>query len=295
SSVVAKTYESKTMKHWDTVAVVGVGLIGGSIGLGLRRRGLAREVVGVGRRQESLQTAVQLGAVDHTTLDLADAAAEADLIIVCTPVGRIAADVRAAAAVSQRQPLITDVGSTKAQIVAELERGLPGGARFVGSHPLAGGEKNGPAAADGDLFVDRTVVVTPTALTRPGDAADLEQLWIGLGARVVRMSPDDHDRALAATSHLPHLVAAALAAATSIDDLPLTASGWADSTRIAAGDPELWSQIFLSNRANVLAALDRYRETLDDFQQALGDGSEPQLIRLLSEAKCRRDARNERP
>ncbi len=283
------------MKHWDTVAVVGIGLIGGSIGLGLRRRGLAREVVGVGRRQESLQTAVQLGTVDRTTLDLAAAAAEADLIIVCTPVGRIAADVRAAAAASQRRPLITDVGSTKAQIVAELEGGLPGGARFVGSHPLAGGEKNGPAAADGDLFVGRTVVVTPTALTRPGDAADLEQLWIDLGARVVRMSPDDHDRALAATSHLPHLVAAALAAATSIDDLPLTASGWADSTRIAAGDPELWSQIFMSNRANVLAALDRYRTALDNFQQALGDGSEPQLIRLLGEAKCRRDARNERP
>lgn len=283
----------KNMKLWDTVAIVGVGLIGGSVGLGMRRRGLAREIIGVGRREESLRAARQLGAVNRTTLDLAEAAAEAELVIVCTPVGRIAADVRAAASASRRQPLITDVGSTKARIVAELAGPLPGGARFVGSHPLAGGEKNGPAAADGELFAGRTVVVTPTAPTRESDVADLEQFWRSLEARVVRMSPVDHDRALAATSHLPHLVAAALAAATAAGDLPLTASGWADTTRIASGDPELWAHIFLSNQANVLAALGQYRKTLDDLQKSLELGDEQQLIQLLTEAKLCRDARNE--
>lgn len=281
------------MKSWNTVAIVGVGLIGGSVGLGLRRRRLAREVIGVGRREESLQTARQLGAVDRTTLDLAEAAAEADLVVVCTPVGRIAADVRAAAAASRRQPLITDVGSTKGQIVAELERGLPGGARFVGSHPLAGGEKNGPAAADVDLFRRRTVVVTPSGFTYRDDLDAIHELWNGLDANVITMSPATHDRVLAATSHLPHLVAAALAAATDGTDLPLTASGWADTTRIASGDPELWSQIFTSNRENVLAALDRYRKTLDELQQALSDGGESRLIELLTAAKRRRDARRE--
>lgn len=282
------------MKSWNTVAIVGVGLIGGSVGLGLRRRGLAREIVGVGRREESLRIARQLGAVDRTTLDLAEAAAEAELVIVCTPVGRIAADVRAAAVASRRQPLITDAGSTKARIVAELAGPLPGGARFVASHPLAGGEQSGPAAADGALFVGRTVVVTPTAATRESDVADIEQFWGSLEARVVRMSPIDHDRVLAATSHLPHLVAAALAAATDAGNLPLTASGWADTTRIASGDPELWSQIFTSNRENVLAALDRYRKTLDELQQALSDGAESKMIELLTEAKRCRDARSER-
>lgn len=277
------------MKHWDKVAVIGVGLIGGSIGLGLRRRGLAREVVGVGRSKDSLQKAKQVGAVDRTTLDLADGVAQADLIIVCTPVGRIVADVRAAAAASRRQALITDVGSTKARIVAELDGALPGGVRFVGSHPLAGSEKNGPAAADADLFVDRTVVVTPADSTRADDLAALGDFWASLGANVVQMSPADHDRALAATSHLPHLVAAALAAATSPGDLPLTASGWADTTRVAAGDPELWSQIFLSNQAHVLAAIERYGEVLDDMREAIEAGDVGLLVRLLAEAKSRRD------
>ncbi|HJT33501.1 MAG TPA: prephenate dehydrogenase [Pirellulales bacterium] len=277
------------MKHWDTVAIVGVGLIGGSIGRGLRRRGLAREVVGVGRRQESLRTAQQLGAVDRTTLDLAEAAAEADLVVVCTPVGRIAADVRAAAKASRNHALITDVGSTKAQIVAELDGALPGGSRFVGSHPLAGSEKNGPAAADADLFVDRTVLVTPIDSTREDDLAAIGDLWASLGARVVKLSPADHDRALAATSHLPHLVAAALAATTSPDDLPLTATGWADTTRIASGDPELWSQIFLSNQAPVLAALSRYQETIGQLRQAIESRDDGELVRLLAEARNRRD------
>lgn len=277
------------MKHWNTVAIVGVGLIGGSIGLGLRRRGLAREVVGVGRRPESLRTAQQLGAVDRTTLDRSEAVAEAELVVVCTPVGRIAADVRAAAAVSRKQALITDVGSTKAQIVAELDGALPGGARFVGSHPLAGSEKNGPAAADADLFVDRTVVVTPIDSTREDDLAAIGDLWASLGARVVKLSPADHDRALAATSHLPHLVAAALAATTSPDDLPLTASGWADTTRIASGDPDLWTQIFLSNQAQVLAALGRYQDSIGQLRRAIESGDDGDLVRLLAEAKIRRD------
>lgn len=277
------------MKHWNTVVIIGVGLIGGSVGLGLRRRGLAREVVGVGRREETLGLAKQLGAVDRTTLDLSDAAADAELVVVCTPVGRIAADVQAAAVASRRQALITDVGSTKAHLVAELDGTLPGGVRFIGSHPLAGSEKNGPAAADANLFVDRTVVVTPADSTRAGDLAAVDDFWASLGASVVQMSPADHDRALAATSHLPHLVAAALAAATSPGDLPLTASGWADTTRVAAGDPELWSQIFLSNQAHVLAAIERYREVLDEMRGAIKAGDMGLLVRLLAEAKNRRD------
>ncbi|HEV3004990.1 MAG TPA: prephenate dehydrogenase/arogenate dehydrogenase family protein [Pirellulales bacterium] len=275
---------------WDTVAIVGVGLIGGSIGLALRERGLARHVVGIGRGAASLRQARRIGAVTRTTLDLTRGAARAELVIVCTPVGRIAADVCAAAEASRTGALVTDVGSTKAQIVAALDGKLPRQSRFVGSHPLAGGEKSGAAHATTELFVGRTVVVTPTAATANDDFASVAALWHGLGAKVVRMSPDDHDRILAATSHVPHLVASALAAATPQHDLPLAASGWLDTTRVASGDAELWQQIFLSNRAHVLAALGRFDEVLASLRQALERGDDARLAEILAEAKRRRDA-----
>lgn len=275
------------MKHWDTVAIVGVGLIGGSIGIDLLRRGLAKNVVGVGRRQATLRTAKRLGAVSSTTLDLAKGVADAELVIVCTPVGRIVEDVRAAALACPSGALVTDAGSTKAAIVSALDgdSALADGVRFVGSHPLAGSEKNGPAAALPDLFKNRTVVVTPTARTRKSDEQAISAFWRSLGAKVVRMSPEEHDRALAATSHLPHLVAAALASATDKQDLALVARGWLDTTRIAGGDPALWEQIFAANRANVLTALGRYEKVLASFRQALKAGNEAELIRLLAEAQ----------
>lgn len=275
------------MKRWDTVAIVGVGLIGGSIGLDLLRRGLAKHVVGIGRRQATLRTAKRVGAVSSTTLQLDRGVAEADLVVVCTPVGRIAADVRAAAAACPSGALITDAGSTKEAIVAELDgaASLADGVRFVGSHPLAGSEKNGPAAAMPDLFQDRTVVVTPTSHTRKADEQAITAFWRSLGAKVVRMTPVDHDRALAATSHLPHLVAAALAAATDKKNLALIARGWLDTTRIAGGDPALWEQILAANRANVLTALGRYEKVLASFRRAIEAGDEAQLIRLLAEAQ----------
>lgn len=278
------------LMQWDTVAIVGVGLIGGSIGLGLRERNLARHVVGVGRRAASLRTAKQIGAVTSTTLDLARGVAEADLAIVCTPVGRIVEDVQAAAAACRPGLLITDAGSTKAEIVSALDGRLNGQARFIGSHPLAGGEKSGPGAAVADLFVGRTVVVTPTKKTRQEDYAALCALWTDLGANVVSMSPADHDRILAGTSHLPHLAAAALAAATPEDDLQWTASGWLDTTRVAAGDAELWRQIFSSNRAHLLKALTRYEKTLASLRRALERGDEKKLTEILLLAKRKRDA-----
>jgi prephenate dehydrogenase len=276
--------------QWDTVAIVGVGLIGGSIGLGLRERNLARHVVGVGRRAASLRRAKQIGAVTSTTLELARGVAKADLVIVCTPVGRIVEDVQAAAAACRPGLLITDAGSTKAEIVSALDGQLNGQARFIGSHPLAGGEKSGPGAAVADLFVGRTVVATPTKNTRQEDYAALCALWTELGAKVVSMSPADHDRILAGTSHLPHLAAAALAAATPEDDLQWTASGWLDTTRVAAGDAELWRQIFSSNRAHLLKALTRYEKTLASLRRALERGDEKKLTEILLLAKRKRDA-----
>lgn len=274
----------------DTVAIYGVGLIGGSIGLGLLRRGLASRVIGIGRQPESLRVALEIGAVTATTVSPEEGVATADLVVVCTPVGRIADDVRMLARHCREGTLITDVGSTKGAIVAELADSLPEGIHFIGSHPLAGSERSGAAAAEADLFVDRVVIVTPEETTRADDLDFLCGFWRGLGASVITMRADEHDRALASTSHLPHLVAAALAAATPKEILHLTATGWGDSTRIASGDPELWRQIFAANRESLRSALTVFESQIAAFRDALQRRDDAALLDLLAAAKTLRDA-----
>jgi prephenate dehydrogenase len=276
-------------RRFETVAIYGVGLIGGSIGLGLLRRGLASRVIGIGRRSESLRVASEVGAVTETTLTPQQGVSEADLVIVCTPVGCIADDVGMLAQHCRRGTFITDVGSTKRAIVAEVAGTLPVGVHFIGSHPLAGSERSGVAAAEAALFVDRVVIVTPDATSRAEDLDALCGFWRRLGARVIPMPPDEHDRALASTSHLPHLVAAALAAATPKEILHLTAGGWGDSTRIASGDPELWRQIFAANREPLLASLAVFEQRIAVFRDALQQANDPALFNLLAAAKAVRD------
>jgi prephenate dehydrogenase len=278
------------MKPLSTVAIVGVGLIGGSIGMALRQRKLAGRVIGIGRRQESLRTARRVGAVDHTTVDVEKGVAEAELVVVCTPVGRIAEDVRKAAMNCPEGILITDAGSTKQTIVADLDQGLPRGCRFLGSHPLAGSEKAGAAFARADLFDGRIAILTPTKNTRAEDFDFLEEFWEALGSVVVQLSPEEHDRALALTSHLPHLVASALVSSVPEKYFRLAGPGMNDTTRIASGDAELWAQIFALNRDNVLNALEQFSANLSALQSAVRDGNHDEIIRLLTLAKKNRDA-----
>ncbi len=283
------------MKRFDTVAIVGVGLIGASIGLAIQRRGAAGQVIGIGRRSARLRKALRRGAVHRITTDLASGVAAADLVIVCTPVASIVPLARQVAAACPAAALITDAGSTKANIVSALDRHLARkraarGPGFVGSHPLAGDHRTGAEHARADLFEGRTVVVTPTPRSVRRHVAGLRAFWRGLGSRVVSMTPAVHDRALAATSHVPHLVASALAAATPEAHLDLVAGGWLDSTRIAAGDPALWHEILLDNRANVLRSLARVERMLGKLRAALDPEDEEQLNRLLAQAKRRRDA-----
>jgi prephenate dehydrogenase len=281
---------------WNTVAIIGVGLIGGSIGLALRERKLASRIVGIGRRTSSLQAALSRGCVTEISTSISEGVRQADLVVVCTPVEKIADHVTEAAAHCASGTIMTDAGSTKAEIVAKAESGLagkfPAHVPFVGSHPIAGSEKNGPEAASADLFDGRVVVITPTARTDPAATASIEQFWQALGARLIRMTPEEHDAIIARTSHLPHLVASALAATTPSngETLPLTGSGWADTTRIAAGDPELWRQILLANRGPTLNALADFETVLKAWRSALETANGPQLLALLQEGKLRRDA-----
>jgi prephenate dehydrogenase len=273
-----------------TLTIVGVGLIGASIGLAARRRGLASHILGVGRQAANLERAQTLGAIDAWALDMPAAVHRADVAVFCTPVDAIAGQVLEAAPGCKAEALLTDAGSTKAEIVKCVEERLPTHIAFVGGHPLAGSEKRGPDFADADLFQDRVTIVCQTSRTR---AAALEQtaaFWEALGSRVRIMAPEEHDRSLAVTSHLPHLAAAALAAVLPRHLSDLTATGFRDTTRVAAGDPSLWTAILLQNRQPVLAALREFEACLIEFQAALETGTPAALAALLDRAKKVRDA-----
>jgi prephenate dehydrogenase len=286
-----------TMKTWDTVAIVGVGLLGGSIGLALRRRKLARRVIGIGRRPAKLRTARSMGAVTQTTTDVQAGVAEAELVVVCTPVDQVAELSRQAAWHGAKGVLVTDVGSTKEAIVHSLDQALarhnPRQAAFVGSHPMAGSEKQGPQHARADLFEGRVVVVTPSPATPARRVQDVQRLWRSLGATVVRSTPKAHDQAVAAASHVPHLMAAVLAGTTPPEALRIAAGGWLDTTRIASGDPALWTQILSQNRFNVLESLGQVEASLAEFRRALVYNDIPLLRSLLERGKKVRDGRKQ--
>jgi prephenate dehydrogenase len=274
----------------DTLTIVGVGLIGGSVGLAARERGVARHVLGVGRSSTTLDTACRLGAITAGTCDLADAARQSDLLVFCTPVDQIAGQVRTAAAVCRPGTLLTDAGSTKDTIVRSLDGTLPPHVAFVGGHPLAGSEKRGPEHARADLFDGRVVVLTPTPRTDAEAVERVGAFWKQLGAKVTLLSPQDHDDALAVTSHLPHLVAAALANTLPPHLHTLAATGFRDTTRVAAGDPDLWAAIFAQNRGAVLAAIARLADRLAAYRDAIEHDDMMMIRQLLAQAKQTRDA-----
>jgi cyclohexadieny/prephenate dehydrogenase len=275
-----------------TLTIVGVGLLGGSIGLAAKERKLARRVVGVGRSRERLEPARVRGIIDEISLDLSAAAAESDLMVFCTPVDQIVRQIQIAAGACKTSCLLTDVGSTKRHIVETIENSAKNPDAFVGSHPLAGSEKQGWEFAQANLFQGRTVVVTVTARTAVSALAQIKEFWRTLGAVVVEMDPGEHDRILAQTSHLPHLTASALAASMNLktEQLMLAATGLRDTTRIAAGDPDLWAAILLENRREVRAALASFRHTLDLWQAALEKADRGAIESLLEQGKQFRDA-----
>jgi len=276
-----------------SVAIVGVGLIGGSIGLAARGRGGVERIVGIGRSRKRLERAVEVGAVTDIVClsdDLQAGLADVELVVVCTPVGLIVEQIRQLAECAQPGTLFTDGGSTKASIAKALDGPLANDCRFLGSHPLAGSEKTGVTHARADLFEDRVAMITPTKNSREEDVERLATFWNSLGAKVVRITPEEHDRAMASTSHMPHAVAVALAASLPDEFVKLTGTGFGDTSRLAAGDPDMWQQIFLDNRKHVGDSIRRFSEQLQQLADLIEDADADALDRYLTQAKKRRDA-----
>lgn len=270
------------------VCILGVGLLGGSIGLRLRRDRLVQEVIGFGRDPKKIDDAIRLGAIDRGSDRCEIAAREADLVIACTPVQQIARSLTTAALTAKPTCLFTDVGSTKKRIVVGL-RDAPFQSRFVGSHPIAGSDKSGAEFATADLFEGRLVILTPESITSSTTLDGIGEFWRKLGAKTAVMTPDDHDEAIALTSHLPHLLASILAMATPENLLEMTGTGWSDTTRVAAGNPQLWRQIIEENHGPVLHAVKNFATISREWIEAIEAKDFERVEQLLTAGKVIRD------
>ena len=275
------------------LAIVGVGLLGGSVAKAARLGGLARRIVGVGRAPERLRPALDDGTLDTAVTDLDAGVREADFILLAAPVLAIEGLLERVWRAAPDGTLITDVGSTKRNIVRAAERlAATRPLAFVGSHPLAGSEQAGYGVARADLFRGATVVVTPTEGTELEAVKTTTGFWEALGARVTSLDPETHDRTVAAISHLPHLIACALVdGAVRVEPaaLDLAARGFRDTTRIAAGDPDMWTEIFLANRDALSASVEAFRDALADLQRAIDAGGADTLRAELARIKATRE------
>lgn len=273
------------------IAIVGMGLIGGSVALALRGHPDVAELVGVDRDPEARETALALGAAHRVSHEL-QAVAGCHLVVVAVPVRSVVSVIRGLIPHCAPGTVITDVASTKAHICREVAAVLPPGLSFIGGHPMAGSERTGMGAADRYLFQNAVYVLTPGAGSTPEALGLVKNLVAVLGARPLIMAPEDHDQAVAVTSHLPHVAAAALVhalagvAETLPDAYQLVAGGFRDTTRIAGGDPALWRDICLSNRKALLGVLDGFEAALRRFRRALEDGDGEGMEQAFAEAKA---------
>lgn len=276
------------------LAVVGLGLLGGSAAMAARLHGLAREIVAIGRRPERMAPAVSAGVVDRATVDLAEGVRGADFVLLSTPVATLEALLADVWRVADADSVLTDVGSTKVAVVATAERLAESRAlAFVGGHPIAGSEQSGYESARPDLFSGATVILTPTDRTDSHAAKRVSEFWEAVGGRVVALDPELHDRVVALVSHLPHLVAFSLVdAVVRVDPAALgfAGLGFTDTTRIAASDPKVWQEIFLTNRAALAESLAAFRSALEEIERRITTRDTSGLEATLSRIRSIRQA-----
>ena len=270
------------------ISILGVGLLGGSIGQGLKTRASGVTVTGYGHRRETIDAAVRLGALDEGYDRVAPAVRGADLVILCSPVGLFRPLLSELSDLLTPATVVTDVGSTKRSVVVAAEELLPQGVAFVGSHPMAGSEKRGVHFARPDLYDGALCILTPTDATDPAALGAIAEFWQTLGMRTCQMSPEAHDRRLADVSHLPHAVAAALVAMQESESIALAGKGFIDTTRIAGGDGTLWRDIFIDNRDNLRQSVERFKQQLDALMALVDAGQAETLGAWLNQCAEKR-------
>src|SRR5262245_38257953 len=290
--------------HFTQVTIIGVGLIGGSIGMILKTKRLADRVIGVGRRVENLKKAVELGAIDRYVVDSTEGVRESDLVVLATPVDTYERHFKEWASRLKVGAIVTDVGSVKGRLVEHAERAVPRDVHFVGGHPIAGKEQTGVVAATPQLFTGARCIVTPTASTDPAALECVRALWRETGSVVLEMDPHEHDKILGAVSHLPHVAAFALMNALidlrnhilpSLDLAGHSGGGLRDTTRIAASSPEMWRDIFLWNRDNIVSGIEAYEQALQELKRLIKTGDAAGIEKILARGKGEGDKISTRP
>ncbi|HWL07276.1 MAG TPA: prephenate dehydrogenase/arogenate dehydrogenase family protein [Planctomicrobium sp.] len=288
---------SEPQKLFDRIAIMGVGLIGGSIALAAKSWNVADHVIGYGRNRSRLQAALERGIIEEVA-STPEELAKADLIVVCTPVDRIAEDaILALRATSGSSILITDAGSVKTRILEEIAHQVSDD-RFVGAHPLAGSHHSGFEHAAPNLFQSRLCLVTPRSDQESGQESENKtkqvcRFWEQIGMRVKLMSAEEHDRILALTSHLPHLAASVVAGIVDPAFLEYAATGYRDTTRVAAGDPELWSAILTMNSPEIINGIDQMISSLQQYREHLQENQKSAVVSLLEQGKLNRQCYRE--
>lgn len=287
-------YKTKEL-YFNKVAIIGVGLIGGSLAIVLREKGIAKNIIGIGRGIKNLETAKKLGVVDGFTQDVKAGVKDCNLVIVATPVASIARIVKEILPSLKKGAIITDVGSVKKSIVDEIEKILPDTIHFVGGHPIAGTENAGVEAAFPTLFQNKKCILTPTKKTDKTALEKIKKIWGIAGSEVILMDAERHDKILAAVSHLPHIVAYSLVNTVSdINDfneslVKYSAGGFKDFTRIASSPPEMWRDICLLNKGALLDVIQRFQNTLKGLEEMIKDSDGDGLQKEFEKAKAVRD------
>lgn len=275
---------------FKNVVIVGPGLIGGSIGLGLRKQMLAENIIGVARHKATLLKAKKKQSITVGSTDLNQAVADADLVILATPVMAIKGILQSIGNRLKKNCIVIDVGSTKAEIVSYAEKVLPKGVYFIGTHPMAGSEKAGAEFACEGLFDGSICFIAKNSKTDRMALLTVTKLWKMLGAKTVLIDPKQHDNIVAQISHLPHLLSVALVDSVCPEFIKFAASGFKDTTRIAAGDPEIWRDISFSNKTAILNAITNFEKKMNFIKKAIKNNQKQVVFRQLMNVKTKRDS-----
>lgn len=279
--------------HFDKIALIGLGLIGGSLGHAIKRAGLAAHVSGYARSEATRKRALEIGFVDSIHESAASAVKDADLVVICTPVGALGAVAAEIEPVLKKGAILTDVGSVKLAVIRDMGPHVPEGVHFIPGHPIAGTEESGPDAGFPELFDGRWCILTPVPGTDQKAIERLSAFWTACGSRVDVMEPKHHDLVLAIVSHLPHIIAynivgtaSDLEAVTQSEVIKYSASGFRDFTRLAASDPTMWRDVCLNNKEPILEMLSRFSEDLTALQRAIRWGDGDTLFELFTRTRA---------